>query len=80
MEEFLFMCVMSRQRSEFRGAMRRKRYIVQNGDERVVNKQDVVEYTETIRHYCSVLGMRIDGKEDTRTRVISPLQDPGEGM
>jgi len=27
-------------------------------DEYVVNKQDVVEYTKTIRKYCSVWGMR----------------------
>jgi len=38
--------------------MRGKGYIVQNEDEYVVNKQDVIEYTKTIRKYCSVWGMR----------------------
>lgn len=59
--------------------MRRKGYIVQNGIEYVVNKQDVVKYTKAIRKYCRVRGMRIDGRGDTRTRVISPLRDPGRG-
>jgi len=49
------------------------------GIEYVVNKQDVEKYTKTIRKYCRVRGMWIDGREDTRTRVISPLQDPGRG-
>ena len=53
--------------------------LYKTGIEYVVNKQDAVKYIKTIRKYCRVRGMRIDGREDTRTRVISPLQDPGRG-
>jgi len=56
--------------------------LYKTGIEYVVNKQDVVEYTKTIRKYCGIAGLadRIDGRgnTNTRTRVINPLQDPGE--
>jgi hypothetical protein len=42
--------------------MRRRGYIVQNGIEYVVNKQDVVKVHERIRKCCRVRGMRIDGR------------------
>lgn len=53
--------------------------LYKTGVEYVENKQDVVKYTKTIRKYCRVRGMRIDGRKYTRTRVISPLQDPWRG-
>jgi hypothetical protein len=62
---------------------RRRNTLYKTGIEYVVNKQDVVEYTKTIRKYCGIVGLadRIDGRgnRNTRTRVINPLQDPGRG-
>ena len=52
MEVFLLcLMILSTYDSTMRGG---RGNIVQNGDEYVVNKRDVVEYTKTIRKYCGV--------------------------